>query len=195
MSEAATVAAGISDVAPVSVPPSDAVVKNSRGKVIKDLDRSEKARRAARLLKQNYYKPCTTCGQDVHMNAVTCKACSATSPWPPKPRRGAGRPPKIKRKRAPVLGATAKQLGSAVSVTPAEDLSVLPHIAVKDFNHAIGAQMLEVKAGRLIDDIPVIRSMLAANQPIIPSRDSKNVVCCPHCTQLFVLPEIKQSRR
>ena len=124
----------------------------------------------ARDITTSLWKPCDVCGQLVHARAKNCKACQAVSPWYEPPAAGPAQFP---------------------AVLPGPDDIIGAYVAVKDFVHRVDVVTISIKRDRVLTEPALIRSLLAARQPIVPVEHAKDIVCCPNCHIPFSLAYVR----
>lgn len=115
----------------------------------------------------NLYKPCTSCGQDVHSKSAVCKHCKTVSPW--------GIRPDAAVKTAPIPEVK----------TTSERPEFQPHIVLRNFEQIVGDVMIRLKKGRILTDFNLVKRLIDAKAPIIEVGKESSVCVCPGCGHVY----------
>ena len=137
---------------------------------------------------QALYRPCKACGKGVHIQSNRCKSCGAVSPWP-RVKKRVERVQDQDEVAAFEPGEVYDRHRSDAYIGVA-DPGALPHVATRDIRCVINGAFLFIPAGKVLTEqnAQLIRELLQQQQPIVPTGEVSDVVCCPHCRELFKLP-------
>lgn len=116
----------------------------------------------------NLYKPCGSCGENVHQKTPACKKCGAASPWKAR------------------ADSAVKNLGLPEVTTQSERPEFRPHVVLRNFEQIVGDVMVRLKAQQVLTDFNLIKRLLDARAPIVEVGKEKDVCVCPSCTHIFI---------